>query len=119
MTAPTLQSVLAPAMHELLKLRQALGYQDKTYVTHLASFDRFVSGRGQMDPWLTRDSVEAWVSSNPQLKARARAHRFSALRVLARFIADQYPQTYVPGPTPGLTSTFRPTSTRPRKSRHS
>ena len=108
MTAPTLQSVLAPAMHELLKLRQALGYQDKTYVTHLASFDRFVSGRGQMDPWLTRDSVEAWVSSNPQLKARARAHRFSALRVLARFIADQYPQTYVPGPTPGLTSTFRP-----------
>ena len=52
MKVPTLQSVLAPAMHELLKLRQALGYQDKTFVTLLASFDRFVSGRGQTDPWL-------------------------------------------------------------------
>ena len=108
MTAPILRSVLAPAMHELLKLRQALGFQDKTFVTLLASFDRFVSERGQTDPWLTRESAEAWVSSNSQLKARARAHRFSALRVLGRFIADQYPQTYVPGPTPGLASTFRP-----------
>jgi len=93
MTAPSLQSVLAPAMHELLKLRQALGYQDKTFVTHFASFDRFVSGRGQTDPWLTRDSVEAWVSSDPQLKARSRAHRFSALRVLARFIARRVSST--------------------------
>jgi len=73
MTAPTLRSVLAPAMHELLKLRQALGYQDKTFVTHFASFDRFVSGRGQTDPWLTRDSVEAWVSCLSQRGPRSRS----------------------------------------------
>lgn len=108
MTMPAFQSVLARAILQLLALRQSLGYQDKTYVTLLASFDRFVASRGQTDPWLKREIVEAWVSSKPQLKAKARAHRYSALRVFGRFIADQYPQTYVPGPTPGLISTFRP-----------
>lgn len=108
MKAPALQSVLASTMQQLLALRQSLGYQDKTFVTVLASFDRFVSTRGQTDPWLIRDIVEAWVSNESQLTARARAHRYSTLRVLGRFIAYQYPQTYVPGPTPGLTSTFRP-----------
>jgi site-specific recombinase XerD len=108
MTPPALQSVLASAMQQLLALRQSLGYQDKTFTALLASFDRFVSTREQTDPWLTRDIVEAWVSNESKLKARSRAHRYSALRVLGRFIAHQYPQTYVPGPTPGLTSTFRP-----------
>jgi integrase/recombinase XerD len=108
MTNPPLQSVMASAMRQLLALLQSLGYQDKTFVTLLASFDRFVANCGQTDPWLKREVVEGWVSSNSQLKARARAHRYSALRVLARFIAHQFPQTYVPGPTPGLTSTFRP-----------
>src|ERR1044072_5326153 len=108
MTMPAFQSVLAPAILQLLALRQSLGYQDKTYVTLLASFDRFVASRGQTDPWLKREIVEAWVTSKPQLKAKARAHRYSALRVFGRFIADQYPQTYVPGPTPGLISPFRP-----------
>jgi integrase/recombinase XerD len=102
------QSVLGPAMRQLLALRHSLGYQDKTLGTFFASFDRFFFAHGRTDPWLTHDIVEAWVASDPHLTARARAHRYSALRLLGRFLAEQHPQTYVPGPTPGLTSSFRP-----------
>jgi integrase/recombinase XerD len=95
-------------MRQLLALRHSLGYLDKTLGTFFASFDRFFFAHGRTDPWLTRDIVEAWVVSDLQLTPAARAHRYSALRVLGRFVAEQYPQTYVPGPAPGLTSTFRP-----------
>lgn len=108
MTTPVFHSVLRPAMLQLLELRQSLGYRDKSLGTFFASFDRYFFAQARTDPWLTRDIVEAWVASKPHLKPAARAHRYSALRVLGRFLADQYPQTYVPGPTPGLTSTFRP-----------
>jgi len=108
MTTPVFQSVLGPAMHQLLALRQSLGYRDRTLATLFASFDRYLFARGRNDPWLTRDMVEAWVTSDSRLKAVTRAYRYSAMRVLGRFLADQHPQTYVPGPTPGLTSTFRP-----------
>jgi integrase/recombinase XerD len=102
------QSALGPAMRQLLAQRRSLGYQDKTLGTYFASFDRFCFARGRSEPWLTRDLVEAWVASASHLTARARAQRYSALRVLGRFLTEQHAQTYVPGPTPGLTSTFRP-----------
>lgn len=108
MTMPVLRSALAPAIQQLLALRQSLGYQDKSLKSLLASFDRYLVTQGRTDLWLTRDVVEAWVASDAQLTAVSRQHRYSALRVLGRFIVSQYPQTYVPGPTPGLTSTFRP-----------
>jgi integrase/recombinase XerD len=108
MTTLVFQSALGPEMHQLLALRHSLGYQDKVLGTHFAAFDRYFFAHGRTDPWLTHDIVEAWVASDPQLTAAARARRYSALRVLARFVAEQHPQTYVPGPTPGLTSTFRP-----------
>jgi len=95
-------------MCELLTLRHSLGYHDKTLGTLFASFDRYFFARARTDPWLTRGIVEAWVASKPHLKPAARAHRYSALRVLGRFVAQEHPQTYVPSPTPGLTSTFRP-----------
>jgi site-specific recombinase XerD len=108
MTTTEFRSVLGPAMRQLLTLRHSLGYSDKTLATLFASFDRYFFARAGTDPWLKRDIVEAWVASKPQLKPVARAHRYSALRLLGRFLADQYPQTYVPGPRPGLKSTFRP-----------
>lgn len=108
MTTPVFHSVLGPAMHQILTLRHSLGYRDKTLGTHFASFDRCFFAHAHTDPWLTRDIVEAWVASKPHLKPAARAKRYSALRVLGRFLAEEHPQTYVPGPTPGLTSTFRP-----------
>jgi integrase/recombinase XerD len=108
MTSPVFHSVLGPAMHQLLALRHSLGYRDKALGTFFASFDRYFFAHAGSDPWLTRDIVEAWVASKPHLKPAARAHRYSALRVLGRFLAEEHPQTYVPGPTPGLTSTFRP-----------
>jgi len=108
MTMPLFQSVLGPAIQAVLALRQSLGYQDRSLRSLLALFDRYLVMQGRTDPWLTRDVVEAWVSANPGLKGVSRRHRYSALRVLGRFIADQYPQTYLPGPTPRLASGFRP-----------
>ena len=105
---PTFHSVLGPAIQQLLAVRQALGYGDKVFRTLLASFDRHLVARGWTDPWLTRDVVHTWLTSEPALTPLARAHRAAALRVLGRFVADQYPQTYVPGPTPRPPSTFRP-----------
>ena len=108
MTRPMYQSVLGPAIEQLLALRQSLGYRDKALATLLASFDRDLVTHGRTDPWLTREGVDAWVTRDARLKPVSRAHRYSALRLLGRFLADQCPQTYVPGPTSGLTSTFRP-----------
>jgi len=108
MTTLVFQSALAPTTRQLLAVRHSLGYQDKTLGTLLASFDRYFFAHGRTDPWLTNDIVEAWVASDSPLTAAARAHRYSALRLLGRFLAEQHPQTYVPGPVPGLTSSFRP-----------
>lgn len=108
MRTPVFQSVLGPAMQRLLAVRRSLGYRDKTLPTLFASFERCFVAHGRTDPWLARDVVERWVASNPQLTGRARAQRYGALRVLGRFIAEEHPQTYVPGTIPRLTSTFRP-----------
>jgi len=108
MTTLVFQNALAPAMRQLLAVRHSLGYQDKTLGTLLASSDRYFFAHCRTDPWLTHDIVEAWVASDSRLTAASRAHRYSALRVLGRFLAEQHPQPYVPGPVPGLTSSFRP-----------
>lgn len=108
MTSPTFRSSLGPAIQELLALRKSLGYQDKVFSTHLASFDRYLVARGQRDSWLIRDAVDGWVNADPSLKGNSRARRCSALRALGRHIADRHPQTYIPGPTPVGASTFRP-----------
>jgi len=108
MTLPTFRSVLAPAIQQCLTLRRSLGYGDHTLPTLFASFDRHLVARGWTDPWLTREVVHTWLASAPALTAQARAQRATALRILGRFVADQYPQTYVPGPTPRPPSTFRP-----------
>jgi hypothetical protein len=40
------------------------------------------------------------------LKPAYRSHRLSTLRILARYLIQQHPETYVPGPAPGLTAAF-------------
>lgn len=107
MTPPTLHSVLGPAIQQCLAVRHALGYQDKTVASLLVSFDRYLVTQRQTEPWLLREAAEMW-ATDPQVKPVSRRHRYSALRVLGRFLAVQYPQTYIPGPTPGLASGFRP-----------
>ena len=108
MKAPVFQSALGPAMNQLLAVRKSLGYADRTLPSHFASFDRYLMAHGGADAWLTRATAEAWVGSDPTLKPAARSHRFSMLRVLGRYLIQQHPETYVPGPAPGLTSRFRP-----------
>lgn len=100
------QSALGQAMTQLLAVRQALGYADRTLPSYFASFERYLLDHGHT--WLTRTAAEAWVSSDPKLSLPARSHRISALRVLARHLFQQHPETYVPGPAPGLGSRFRP-----------
>jgi integrase/recombinase XerD len=105
---PEFQSALGPAMNQFIALRRSLGYSDRILPTYFASLDRYLCARDRTDPWLTREIAEAWVTGDSKLTPLARGHRYSALRLLGRFLAEQYPQTCVPGPTPGLTSTFRP-----------
>src|SRR6516165_900869 len=108
MTTRLWHSVLGSAITPFLALRQSLGYRDQALAARLAVFDRYLAVHGYTDPWLTREVVDAWVRSDVRLKPVSRARRYSALRLLGRFLADQYPHTYIPGPTPGLASTFRP-----------
>src|SRR4051812_13078197 len=105
MKTPAFQSALGQAMNQLLALRQSLGYADRTLPSYFASFDRYLLGHGHS--WLTRTAAEAWVSDS-KLSLSARSHRISALRLLARHLIQQHPETYVPGPAPGLVSRFRP-----------
>ncbi len=108
MTRHIWHSVLGSAIAQFLALRQSLGYRDQALAARLVVFDRYLVAQGQTDPWLTREVVDAWVTNDPRLKPVSRARRYSAVRLLGRFLADQAPQTYIPGPTPGLVSTFRP-----------
>jgi integrase/recombinase XerD len=102
-------SALGPAMQQLLALRQSLGYVDgRTLVLLFASIDRYVSARNHAEPWLTREIAEGWAVGDSRVKPTTIARRYAALRVLGRFLTATCPQTYVPGPGPGLITTFRP-----------
>lgn len=103
------KSALGPAMQQLLALRESLGYVDhRTLVTLFVSLDRFVSAQNHAEPWLTREIAESWAVGDSPVKPTTIARRYAALRVLGRFLAVQYPQTYVAGPGPGFISMFRP-----------
>lgn len=110
MKIPEFHSALARSIHGVVELRQALGYGDKGVISHLAHFDRFLVARGCRQKWLTRESVEAWASSDGPIKAYSRARRLQSMRILGRFIAQTCPKTYVPGPAwgPRQASSFRP-----------
>jgi integrase/recombinase XerD len=102
-------SALGPAMQQLLAVRESLGYVDgRTLVLLFASFDRYVSARNHAEPWLTREIAESWAVGDSPVKPTTIARRYAAVRVLGRFVAATYPQTYVPGPGPGVITTFRP-----------
>ncbi|MFH1087964.1 MAG: tyrosine-type recombinase/integrase, partial [Chloroflexota bacterium] len=92
-------SVLAPTLRSLAEHRQALGYLDRTLLSHFANFDRYLVAHGWTFPYLTREVVEDWVASDGPLQPKSRAQRLQAMRLLGRFIAEMHPETYVPGPT--------------------
>ncbi|MDP3064691.1 MAG: tyrosine-type recombinase/integrase [Chloroflexota bacterium] len=110
MRLPPFASVLAPALRAFAEHRKVLGYGDRTVLSHLAHFDRYLVTRGWTSPYLTREVVEDWASSDPALQPRSRAGRLHVMRLLGRFIAQTRPETYVPGPAWGLrqSSGFRP-----------
>lgn len=110
MRIPTFQSSLASSLKGLVRLRQALGYGDKTLVAHLVHFDRFLAARRSRTKCLTRELVEEWASSDGPVKPVTRAKRLHAMRVLGRFIAQTHPDTYIPGPAwgPRQATGFRP-----------
>ena len=110
MKLPLFTSVLAPTLRSLAEHRQALGYLDRTLLSHLANFDRYLVAHGWTFPCLTREVVEDWVASDGSLQPKSRAARLQAMRLLGRFIAETHPETYVPGPAWGWSqsSGFRP-----------
>ena len=108
MKKPAFKSTLGPAMQDLLALRLSLGYADRTLTRLFEFLDRYASERRHTEAWLTREIAESWAASKAPVKPTTIARRYAALRVLGRFLAAQYPQTYVPGPGPGLISMFRP-----------
>jgi len=99
MKLPVFTSVLATTLCFLAEHRQALGYGDRTLLSHFANFDRYLAAHGWTFPYLTREVVEDWVASNESLQPKSRAARLQAMRLLGRFIAETHPETYVPGPT--------------------
>lgn len=115
MTRRIWHSVLGSAIAQFLALRQSLGYRDQALAARLVVFDRYLVAQGQTDPWLTREVVDAWVTNDPRLKPVSRARRYSAVRLLGRFLADQSPQTYIPGL--GSSRPSAPTFTRRPRSR--
>jgi integrase len=110
MKTPTFHSSLAASLEGLLRLRQSLGYEDRTFISHLAHFDRFLLERGWRGKRLIRKLVEEWASSCGPIKPITRARRLHTMRVLGRFIAQTHPDTYIPGPAwgPRQATGFRP-----------
>jgi site-specific recombinase XerD len=110
MKIPEFHSALARFLHGVVELRQALGYGDRSVISHLAHFDRFLVARGRRQRWLTRESVEDWASSDGPIKPYSRARRLQSMRILGRFIAQTCPKSYIPGPAwgPRQASSFRP-----------
>lgn len=110
MTIPAFTSALASALRSFAEYRQTLGYNDRTVLSYLSHFDRYLAARGWTLPNLTREVIEDWVASDAALQPRSRARRLHVMRLLGRFIAHTQPETYIPGPTWGLqqSSGFRP-----------
>ena len=110
MRLPTFTSAPASALRSLVEYRHALGYGDRTLLTYLAHFDRYLAAHGWMLPYLTREVVEDWVASDMGLQPSSRAKRLQAMRLLGRFIAQTHPETYIPGRAWGWSqsSGFRP-----------
>ena len=102
MKTPHFQSILAPALDDLLHLRQALGYNVRGTRIWFSHFDRFATARSWDRPYLTRDFVEAWVASSGPIGRRTRAERVHMMRLLGRFIAQSHPETYIPSVTWGM-----------------
>lgn len=110
MRIPTFTSALAPTLRSFAEHREALGYGDRTLLSRLAQFDRYVAARRWELAYLSRELVEDWVASGPALQARSRAGRLHVMRLLGRFTAHTCPATDVPGPAWGLRQppSFRP-----------
>jgi integrase len=111
MTATTgLSSTMAPALHEFLETRRALGYGDRGVRSLTRHFDRYLVEHGWARPILTRELVEAWAASDGPLQPRSRAQRLHVMRLLGRFLSYMHPDTYIPGPAwgPRQNSGFRP-----------
>jgi len=110
MTMPTFQSALTTSLDSLLRLRQSLGYGDRTLASHLAQFDRYLTKCRWRRRVLTRKVVQEWVASSGPITPASRAKRLHSMRVLGRFIAQTRPESYIPGPAwgPRQASGFRP-----------
>jgi integrase/recombinase XerD len=110
MKRPLFQSPLAASLNALVRLRQSLGYDDRTLRSHLAQFDHYLTACGWRSRILTRILVNGWVASGSPITPRSRAKRLHAMRVLGRFIGQTRPESYIPGPAwgPRQASGFRP-----------
>lgn len=110
MKTPIFQSSLALGLRGFIALRQSLGYQVRSLIVYLSHFDRYVVTADYDKEWLSRQLVEGWVASTPLLKPGSRAHRLHVMRVLARYLVQTHPETYVPGPASRWpqASSFRP-----------
>lgn len=102
-----LNSKLGPSMQALIELRQSLGYCDKNLVSHLRNFDHYLVSTGQTELFLIRRAAEEWAAAGTP---RSRCRRLQTLRILGRFLAQSFPECYIPGPAWGSrsASSFRP-----------
>lgn len=110
MKIPIFQSSLAIFIEDLVRLRQSLGYDDRTFVSHLAHFDRYLISLGWTGQVLTRELVEDWASSSGPVIPLSRAKRLNTMRILGRFIAQTRSDSFIPGPAwgPRQATGFRP-----------
>jgi integrase len=102
MKTPHFHSSLAPSLDGLFRLRQALGYNMRSMHMWLSHFDRFLVAQSWDEHYLTRDLVEAWVASGRPIAPRTRAERVHMMRLLARYISQTHPETFIPAPAWGL-----------------
>jgi integrase len=109
MNSPIFSSAIASSISSLVAMRQSLGYEDESFVKRLRLFDHFLVDRCWAAPSLTREVIVEWVSSG-EVQPSTRALRSQAMKVLARYIAQTMPDSYVPGPSFGWQrqSSFRP-----------
>ena len=89
-----LTSGLAGDMRSMIQFKVAMGYSEKTYISHCKTLDRFCNDNYPEAIELTEDIALGWLQANPG-KVNILHQRASFIRTLSKYIKSTEKNAYV------------------------
>ncbi|MGE5682208.1 MAG: tyrosine-type recombinase/integrase [Bacillota bacterium] len=93
----TFQSIFSQLIEGYIEEKRAVGYKFTKAPSLLKTFDKMVTEEGWEELSLSKNLVQKWTAKTPTETERNRAHRISAIRGLAQYMARlNYPAYIYP-----------------------